>query len=39
MEYPLSAKVVGRLTIDCKDSYAEGISEGPDGLQSPQPNG
>lgn len=39
MEYPLSVKVVGRLTIDCDDSYAEGISEGPDALQSPRSNG
>lgn len=39
MEYPLSVKVVGRLTIDCEDSDDEGISEGPDALQSPQSNG
>lgn len=36
MEYLLSVKVVGRLTIDCEDSYAEGISEGLDVLQSLQ---
>lgn len=31
----VSVKVVGRLTTDCEDSYAEGISEGLDALQSP----
>lgn len=39
MEYPLSVKVVGRLAIDCEDSYAEGITEEPDALQSLQSNG
>lgn len=38
MEY-LSVIVIGRLTIDCEDSYAEGISEGLDALQSLQSNG
>lgn len=38
-EYPPSVKVVGRLAIDCDGSYAEGISEGPAALQSPQSNG
>lgn len=39
MEYPFSVKVVSRLAIDCNDSYAEGISEGPAALQCPQSNG
>ena len=34
LEYPLAMEVAGRL-----DSYAEGISEEPDALQSPQSNG
>lgn len=39
MEYPLSVKVGGRLTIDREESYAEGISKGPGALQSLQSNG
>lgn len=38
MEY-LSEIVVGRLRMDCEGSYAEGISEGLNALQSLQSNG
>lgn len=37
-EHQLSVEVV-RLTIDCKSSYAEEISEGLDVLQSLESNG